>query len=293
MPTYGNVAPPKGFMALVKMLEETGKTYPFSLANVPDDRLKTGASLLDEIHSEFDLLKRFYTYKSDPEGKDIWQPLRIAKAPIGSSLTSVLVGDCEDWCLTFIVWLLGAGIPRGAMSIITCELHDSNEIPISIGHAVVAVETTETTLICDSTLNKPMPWDAPIFRGEVPGFNAVYEWISRQKPGQEHWVSCRPPPTLSDVVDEIEEKKMAEEQFVVCLNLHARAAAPTQAQAEELAATRLAFAAGTIDSGRIPTNPGVEFFKNHGGGGGPCEPRFRRFDLPVNAFGLPEAKQKP
>lgn len=86
---------------------------------------------------------------------------------------------------------------------------------------------------------------------------------------------------------------MPEEMFVVCLNLHARAAGKTRIEAEALARDRLAEAAQQVTAGNIPTGDGVEFFRNHGGGGGPCEPRFRDFALPANGFGLPEARAKP
>lgn len=206
MPTYGDVDPPRGFQALVQALDDLGQDDLFSIADWPSKRIHNrGPRYENTARAEFARLAKSFSYLPDPPGKDIWQPLRLALGESGRRY--VLRGDCEDAALTLLVYLLAVGIPRGTMTIVMCHIHEPGEEPR--GHAVLAIETTETTLICDFLLRDGegdiQPWDAPVFRGELPGYAARYEWISRQKPGQAAWVSCVEPPTLDDVVDSVSD----------------------------------------------------------------------------------------
>jgi predicted transglutaminase-like cysteine proteinase len=82
------------------------------------------------------------------------------------------VGDCEDYVLEKQRALIGAGLPREALSIATVTTNWGE------AHAVLLVTTQQGEFVLDNLSRQIVAWsDAP------------YRWNKRQSPGQPfHWV---------------------------------------------------------------------------------------------------------
>lgn len=79
-------------------------------------------------------------------------------------------GDCEDYALTKRARLIEAGLPHEDLRLATCWTEEDEY------HAVLTVETNETTMVLDNRFPYPYKWSVP-----------AYRWHKRQKPGRLKW----------------------------------------------------------------------------------------------------------
>lgn len=94
------------------------------------------------------------------EQGDFWQ-----------SLSTRSEGDCEDFALT-LRKLLRARLPEysAAFLLATAYTEDAQY------HAVLTIETSVGTVVCDIRFPQCAPWES-----------FPYDWHLREVPGQEHW----------------------------------------------------------------------------------------------------------
>jgi predicted transglutaminase-like cysteine proteinase len=104
-------------------------------------------------------VNRRFRQVSDPAGQDDWRADAVAR------------GDCEDMALAKRRLLLAEGWPRGALRLVVALVEGEH-------HLVLAVETTEGTLVLDNLQPAPMPW------GELP-----YRWVMLERPSVPAWWS--------------------------------------------------------------------------------------------------------
>lgn len=157
--------PPRGLLAIREA--PTWKAYQAAApALLAEDQFITAVEV-------FDRLKGAFLYTPDP-GSDIWDSGRFATIRGVFRDRQVFRGDCEDFAFEALRRALAAGIAMGAMRIVVCRLPDHR------GHAVLAFEAADRTLVADCLRPTLRPWDAPDFAG--------YQWIAASQPGQWPWL---------------------------------------------------------------------------------------------------------
>lgn len=150
MPEGQRTDPPKGF-------EDFCKRHP------TECRLPATEQHLQGIDAANQKAKSFVT--PTPEARDFWQT-RQSPGP----------GDCEDFALTMRS-LLRTSFPAysGAFLIATAHTETGQY------HAVLSIETTHGTIVCDIRFPNCMHWE------QFP-----YIWRYREVAGADHWQEVGP-----------------------------------------------------------------------------------------------------
>jgi hypothetical protein len=185
MTGFGSVDEPRQF---TKFLSKRLDGEPeFSLANAQAAALPAGQGWRERIDTAHRDEHGRFVYVTDKEG-DVWTMPRWHW--IWSTLSEdwrwVAEGDCEDWALYMVTVLLALDVPAGALRLAECR------IPGGQGHAVLTIETEDTTLVSDVRQTGVPEWDSPLFQG--------YEWLFRQVPGRSAWTRIGNAPTLADLL---------------------------------------------------------------------------------------------
>lgn len=145
MPEGTMVPPPRGYIALCERSP--------SECVLPLDNISMKAIVL--LHNKAkDLII------PTTEQGDYWKSVSIRSE-----------GDCEDFALT-LRKLLRERLPdySAAFSLATAYTEDTQY------HAVLTVETSAGTVVCDIRFPQCAPWES-----------FPYDWHLREVPGQEHW----------------------------------------------------------------------------------------------------------
>ncbi len=150
MPEGKRADPPKGF-------EDFCKRHP------AECRLPVTEQHLSGVVSANQKAK--YLVTPTPETKDYWQT-RQSPGP----------GDCEDFALTMRS-LLRASFPAYSSAFLIATAHTET----GQYHAVLSIETTHGTIVCDIRFPECMPWE------QFP-----YTWRYREVAGADHWQEVGP-----------------------------------------------------------------------------------------------------
>lgn len=110
-------------------------------------------------------VNRSAVYAEDEPGKDVWGPWRL--------VDGLRVGDCDDYAVHKLQYLLRCGLPRGALRLAVCrvgylqEYHCVLLVYLDDGDAVILDNRTEGL------------WR----KSRVAG----YTWVSEEYPGHDFW----------------------------------------------------------------------------------------------------------
>lgn len=110
---------------------------------------------------------------AEEEGTDVWQ-----------SRTDVGPGDCEDFALTMRRILRGRYPEYSGSFLIATAYTEEKQY-----HAVLTIETSDGTIVCDIRYPECAPWDA-----------FPYEWRMREVAGADFWQELGPVRYLSETV---------------------------------------------------------------------------------------------
>lgn len=101
----------------------------------------------------------------EEQGTDVWQ-----------SLTTAGTGDCEDFALTMRRILRSRFPQYSAAFRITTAYTEQQDY-----HAVLSIETTQGTIVCDIRYSECAPWET-----------FPYEWRLREVAGASYWQELGP-----------------------------------------------------------------------------------------------------
>ncbi len=143
----------------------------FCVRNPAECKLPATDAMLGEIAAAQAETKAL-VIPEDEQGTDVWQ-----------SRTDVGPGDCEDFALTMRRILRGR-YPEysGSFLIATAYTEDKQY------HAVLTIETSGGTIVCDIRFPECAPWDA-----------FPYEWRMREVAGADFWQELGPARYLQQV----------------------------------------------------------------------------------------------
>ncbi|MFC4347316.1 transglutaminase-like cysteine peptidase [Kordiimonas lipolytica] len=136
----------------------------FCARNPGECKLPSTDAVLGEVASAHAETKAL-VIPEDENGTDVWK-----------SLSDVGPGDCEDFALTMRRILRGRyPAYSGSFLIATAYTEESQY------HAVLTVETSDGTLVCDIRFPECAPWE------QFP-----YQWRMREVAGADHWQELGP-----------------------------------------------------------------------------------------------------
>lgn len=132
--TAGTIRGPAGWEAWCR--DAAAKCQRTSAAVIGLDEATKGvlSQVFAAVHARI-------TPAEEPPGQDQWR-----------QIDQPGMGDCDDYAITWREALVAAGLPRGALDIAVAET-EQGEI-----HAVLAVHTSQGTLVFDNRYPTPRPW---------------------------------------------------------------------------------------------------------------------------------------
>ena len=177
MALAGRCRPPAAWLAMIlaesRLAMRRHKPLPIHLTS---ERAKQLRDVQDTVNAGF-LYER--------EARDTWGKWNWRRiVTLAGKSRWLRFGDCDDFAAEKLRRLLSLGF-GGSLHLVVCRVGLT-------GHLVLAVDTTETTLILDNRLSGVWPWEDPRF--------GRYDWISSSVPGRKLWARIGEVPTLEDLV---------------------------------------------------------------------------------------------
>lgn len=176
MALTGRCRPPAAWLALVlgepRMAMKAHQPVPIHLTQ---ERAQLVGDVQDAVNSNF---------RYQREARDMWGLWKWRKIfTLAGRWRWIRIGDCDDFAVEKLRRLLGHGF-GGSLRLVTCRYGTT-------GHLVLAIDTTDTTLILDNRLSGVWPWNNGRFDR--------YRWIASSVPGRQLWARIGAAPTLEDL----------------------------------------------------------------------------------------------
>ncbi len=106
-------------------------------------------------------------YKADPKGQDRWGAFRL--------VDGLRVGDCDDYAVHKLQWLIKKGFPRGSLLLSVCWVPQLKQ-----NHCVLLIQEKNKPAIClDNRYSS-------IWRVHTGG-TLGYKWKIQEWPGNGFW----------------------------------------------------------------------------------------------------------
>ncbi len=158
MPTYAWA--PKGYR---EMLAKPRKAY-LSMKGVKPSLFKVEDFDWDEVYDINEQINHTAKYLKDAPGKDVWGPWRL--------IDGVRVGDCEDYAVHKLQFMMAKGYDRGALRLAICRT-EHNEL-----HCVLLVYLSDGDAVILDNRNKTL-WRKSKY--------LEYTWLAEEWPGHCFW----------------------------------------------------------------------------------------------------------